>query len=179
MHVNRNLKIFLATGIPFGIFSAVLFSHFYGFSAGLPAGLLSGLFSGFLMFIILGFLHSRAVEKVGGDRSEAAMDICQVREIELHLHYDKAFDLCIKSLRLIGICRIQNEDRYEGKIIAKSSINWKTWGDTITFEITGISSEKTALKVSSRPTSRYTLVDYGKNLHNVKTIISFLKKSQQ
>jgi hypothetical protein len=179
MHVNRNLKIFLATGIPFGIFSAVLFSHLYGFSAGLPAGLLSGLFLGFLMFIILGFLHSRAVEKIGGDRSEAAVAICQVREIELQLHYDKAFDLCMKSLRLIGRCRIQNEDRYEGKITAKSSINWKTWGDTITFEITGISNEKTALKVSSRPTSRSTLVDYGKNLHNVKTIISFLKKSQQ
>lgn len=176
--MNRNLKIFLASGIPFGIFTAVLFSSLYGINIGLTGGLVFGLIFGFLMFIILGVLHSRAVEKIAGDRSEESMGTCQVQNIELQLPYDRTFDLCIKSLDLISRCRLQEEDRSQGKIIARSSINWKTWGDTISFDLTGISNENTAVKVSSRPTSWSTLVDYGKNLENVKTIVSFLEKSK-
>lgn len=178
MHVNRNLKIFFAGGIPFGIFTAVLFSYLYGINVGLPGGLISGAIFGFFMFIILGFLHSRAVKKIAGDISEESMATCQVRNIELPLPYDRAFDLCIKSLNLISRCRVQKEDRSQSKIIARSSVNWKTWGDTISFDITGISNEKTAVKISSRPTAKSTIVDYGKNLENVKTIVSFLKKSK-
>ncbi len=177
MHMNRNLKIFLGGGIPFGIFMAVLFSSLYGISTGLPAGLVSGLFFGFIMFIILGFLHSRAVEKIAGDTSEESMAVCQVRTVELQLPYDRIFDLCRRSLDVISRCRIREENRSQGRIIAASSINWKTWGDTISFDITSINNEKTAIKVSSRPTSRSTLVDYGRNLENVIAIVSFLERS--
>jgi len=173
--MHRNLKIFLASGIPFGIFAAVWFSFLYGVDAGLSAGLVSGLFFGFLIFIILGFLHSRAVEKIAGDKSEESMRTCQVRNIELPLPYDSAFDLCIRSLDLISRCKVREEDRSRGRITARSSINWKTWGDTISFEITRRSNETTAVKITSRPTSRSTIVDYGKNLENVKTIVSFLE----
>ncbi|MBI5099514.1 MAG: hypothetical protein HZB30_09790 [Nitrospirae bacterium] len=176
MRMNRNLKIFLANGIPFGIFTAILFSSLYGIKVGLSSGLISGLIFGFLMFIILGFLHSRAVEKIAGEKSEESMGTYQERNIKLQLPYDRTFDLCIKSLNLISRCRVQEEDRSQGKIIARSFINWKTWGDTISFDIAGISNENTAVKVSSRPTSWSTLVDYGKNLENVNTIVSFLEK---
>jgi hypothetical protein len=176
--MNRNLKIFLAGGIPFGLFTALFFSYLYGIKIGLSGGLVSGLFFGFLMFIILGFLHSRAVKKIAGDISQESMGTYQVRNIELQLPYDKTFDLCIESLNLISRCKVQEEDRSQGKIVARSSVNWKTWGDTISFDITGISDEKTAVKVSSRPTASSTIVDYGKNLENVKTIVSFLEKAK-
>lgn len=177
MNMNRNLKIFFISGIPCGIFGAVLFSSLYGINVGLPAGLVFGLIFGFLMFIILGVLHSRAVEKIAGDRSKESMGTCHVRNIELQLSYDRTFALCIKSLDLISRCRVQEQDRSKGKIIARSSVNWKTWGDTITFEITGGSNDITAVTISSRPTSWSTLVDYGKNLENVKTIVCFLERS--
>lgn len=176
--MNRNLKIFLAGGIPVGIFAAILFSYLYGIDLGLQGGLVSGLIFGSLMFFILGFLHSHAVKKIAGDTSKESMSTCQVRNIELPLPYDRTFNLCIKSLNLISRCRVKEEERSQGKIIARSSVNWKTWGDTISFEITGISNENTAVKVSSRPTSRTTIVDFGKNLENVITIVSFLEKSK-
>jgi len=179
MHMNRNLKIFLATAIPFGISMAVLFSIIYGINAGLPFGLISGLIFGFIMFIILGFLHGRAVQKIAGNRSGESMGTFHVQKIELRLPYDRVFDLCIRSLDLIGRCRVQEENRSKGMIIAKSSVNWKTWGDTITFDITGTGNDGAAVKVSSRPTSWSTIVDYGKNLENVKTIVSFLERSKE
>src|SRR4030065_2622106 len=104
MHMNRNVKIFLASGIPFGIFTAILFSSLYGAGVGLSSGLVSGLIFGFLMFIILGFLHSRAVGKISGDISEGSMGTYQVRNIELQLPYAMSFDLCIESLNLIRRC---------------------------------------------------------------------------
>ena len=122
--MNRNLKIFLASGIPVGIFAAVLFSSLYGINIGLSSGLVLGLIFGFLMFFILGFLHSRAVKKIAGDISEESMSTCQVRNIVLPLPYNKTFDLCIKSLNLISRCRVLEEDHSQGKIIARSSINW-------------------------------------------------------
>ena len=179
MRMNRNLKIFLAAGIPFGIFMAVLFSIIYGINAGLQGGIISGLIFGFLMFIILGFLHTRAVQKIAGNRSGTSLGTFHVQKIELQLPYDRAFDLCVRSLDLIGRCRVEEEDRSRGIIIAKSPVNWKTWGDTISFDIREMNSDSTAVKVSSRPTSWSTIVDYGKNLENVKTIVSFLKRSNR
>jgi hypothetical protein len=176
--MNRNLKIFLAGGIPFGAFMGILFSSLYGLNAGLPGGLMSGLIFGFLMFIILGYLHSRAVRKISGVTSVESMGTFQVRNIKMHLPFEGAFDRCIESLGVIRKCRVREQDRSRGKIIAKSSVNWKTWGDTISFEITGAGSEETDVRVSSRPTSRSTIVDYGKNLENVEKIVSFLQKSR-
>lgn len=176
--MNRNLKIFLSNSIPFGAFMVILFSSLYGLNVGLPAGLISGLIFGFLMFIILGFLHTRAVSKISGVPSRESIRTFQDRNIKLQLPFERAFDLCIASLGVIRRCRVQEQDRSHGKIIAKSSVNWKTWGDTISFDITGTGNEETEVSVSSRPTSWSTIVDYGKNLENVEKIVSFLQKSQ-
>jgi hypothetical protein len=175
--MNRNLKIFMANGVPFGTFMGILFSSLYGVNAGLQGGLMSGLIFGFLMFIILGILHSRAVRKISGATSVESLDTFQSRNIKLPLPFENAFDLCIESLSQIRGCRVQEQDRSRGKIIAKSPVNWKTWGDTISFNLAGTGNEKTDVMISSRPTSWSTIVDYGKNLENVERIISYLQRS--
>ncbi len=174
--MNRDLKIFLGGGVPFGTLMGAFYSLRYGFSAGLLGGLFAGLIFGTLMFIIFGFLHSRSVKKIISGKSEKAMGVHHVRNIEAQLPYDKLFDLCVISLGLVKKCRIREENRSQGRIVAKAGINWKTWGDTISFDINRMNDGYTDVKVSSRPTARTTLVDYGKNLENVETIVSFLKK---
>ena len=178
MYMNRNLKIFLTNGIPIGIFMGILYSALYGLYAGLISGLSTGLIFGFLMFMILGVLHSRAVKTLAGENTAEAMETCQVRNIKLQLPYDSTFDLCMESLNMISRCNVRQEDRSQGNIIARSSINWKTWGDTISFDIERTNDEYTNIKVSSRPTSWTTLVDYGKNLENVQKIAAFLVNQQ-
>lgn len=174
--MNRNLKIFLVNGLPFAAFMGTLFSSLYGIKAGLPAGLVSGLIFGFIMFIILGLLHTRAVRKISGSTSRESMSTLQDRNIKLNLPFERAFDLCLESLGLISRCSVMEKDRSRGKIMARSSVNWKTWGDTISFEIACTGSEETDVRVSSRPTSWSTIVDYGKNLDNVEKIMTFLQK---
>lgn len=177
--MNRYLKLFLGTGIPFGIFMGISNSFRYGFPSGLVEGLFAGIFFGGFMSLILGFLHSRSVKRMPSGKSEEAMDVHHLRNVELWLPYDKVFNLCVESLRLIKKCKIQKEDISQGKIVAKASMTWKTWGDVISFDVRKIDNDRTQVIVSSRPAVRTTLVDYGKNLENVERISSFLKEQSE
>ncbi len=172
--MNRHIKLFLATGIPFGIFMGIFNSFKYGIFSSLVAGVVGGIFFGGFMSLILGFLHRRSIRRMSSGKSEEAMGVHHVRNVELRLPYDKAFDLCIESLSLIKKCKIQNENRSQGKIVTKAGMTWKTWGDVISFEICKTGNDGIQVEVSSRPALRTTLVDYGKNLENVETIVGFL-----
>ncbi len=96
---------------------------------------------------------------------------------DFHVPYDQVFNLCINSLRLIKNCKIKEADQLSGRIIAKAGLNWKTWSDTIIFIIHRTEEGATHVELSSRPTARTTIVDFGKNLENVETIITFLRHS--
>jgi len=177
-HMNRVMKIFLAAGLPFGTIMGALCSFRYGPQTGLICGLVSGLVSGLVLSLILGVLHIHAVKKVAPELNAEAYGISHVRNIRLHMPYDKAFDLCVRSLVRIKNCRSREQDRSQGRIIANTSVNWKTWGDTITFVLGKIDNENTEVKITSRPTARTTLVDYGKNLENIEMITGYLNKYQ-
>ena len=168
------LILFLAMGIPAGIFGGVFGSFQYGIPSGLAAGVAAGLFLGGFMSLILGFVHRQSVKRTSFAESEDAMSVHHVRNVELRLPYDKAFDLCIESLRLIKKCKIRNEDRSQGKLVAKAGMTWKTYGDVISFGVRKIGNDRTQVEVSSRPAVRTTLVDYGKNLENVEIVVGFL-----
>ena len=179
-YLKLHLKIFLVTGIPFGIFMGIFYSLKYGFPSGLIAGLFrEGIIFGVFMSLILGFLHSWSVKRMPYGKSEESLGVYHVRNVELRLPHDKVFNLCIASISSIKKCKIQTEDRSQGKIIAKAGSNWKTWGDVISLEVHKTDNYRTQVVVSSRPTVRATLVDYGKNLENVKIISSFLKEQSE
>jgi hypothetical protein len=175
--MKRNLKIFLWSGISFGTVMGARYSHLYGPAAGLKGGILSGLLFGTLMFIIMGFLHTHAVKKMVTNNSGNALRTHHVRDLDLKSPYDRAYDLCISSLSLFRRCIIQEEDRSLGRIVARTGINWKTWGDLISITIKRTDNGYTYIEISSRPNARTTIVDYGKNLENVEKIVSFLKKN--
>lgn len=177
--MNTYLKIFLAMGIPYGIAIGVLFSFPFGIPIGLVAGVAVCIFFGGFFSLTLGLLHTWSVKRMSYGISEEAMGVHHVRNVELRLPYDKAYDLCIESISLIKKCRIKNEDRSQGKIEAKAGMTWKTWGDVISFDVRKIDIDKIQVEASSRPAVRMTLVDYGKNLDNVETLIEYLKTQRR
>lgn len=149
-------------------------SFLYGIPSGLAIGAVSVIYFGGFMSLSLGFLHIKSVERMALGKSAEAMGVHHVRNVELRLPYDKAFDLCIESLSLIKKCKIRNEDRFQGRIVAKAGMTWKTWRDTISFEVRKTGNGGIQIEVSSRPALRTTMVDYGKNLENVEKIVEFL-----
>jgi len=123
--MNGYLKLFLATGIPSGISMGIFYS-LHGIFVGLTIGLLSGLLFGGFISLLLGFLHTWSVNRMSSGKSEEVADVHHVRSVELNLPYDRVFNLWVKSLSLIRKCRIIEEDRFQGRIVAKTSNVRKT-----------------------------------------------------
>ena len=168
-------KLFLIPGVCFGSLTGIYCSYQYSVETGLACGIISGLTLSALLFIVLSPLHIYAVKKVASELTKEAYGTDHVRNIKLDLPYEKTFDLCIKSLTSLNNCKITTREPSLGEITAKTSINWKTWGDTIIFKLKQIDNQSTTLILSSRPTARTTIVDYGKNLDNIQKIVCFLK----
>ena len=154
----------------------IVYAFQFGFVSSLVSVSIGVIIYGGLMSLVLGFLHRWSVKRIASDKSEAAMGVRQVRNLQLWLPCNRAFTLCMRSLNSIKKCKIQREDRYLGKIVAKTGMTWKTFGDVISFEVFSIDDDRTHIKISSRPSVRTTLVDYGKNLENVETIVRIIKQ---
>jgi len=164
------LKLFLATGIPFGLIMGVMYGD-------LTKGLFVGLFFGFFMSLILGTLNIIFTKKSTSQDSSKATGVHQTKVLELQLPYDKTFDLCISSLDSVK-GTVKQEERSLGKVVAKTGMTWKSFGETIQFDVRKIDNEKTQVQISSKPALPTTLVDYGRNLENVEKITEFFNKSK-
>ena len=171
------LKLFLAAGVPYGIIMGAVITLLSDPFTGLIAGLLGVILFGGIMSLILGSLHIWSVRRLGS-KSKAAEDVNQVRSIEMKLPYGKVFDLCLESVKLIKKCKIVEENRSWSRIVARTGISWKSWGEVITFDIRKM-NDAVRVDVWSKPAIGTTLVDYGKNLENVEKIISFLKEHSE
>ncbi len=164
------LKLFLYTGIPYGIFMGIYYSYQGGIYLGCKAGLSSGLLFGCIMSLILGTLHWVFTKRNKSRSENNSTGVHHIRQFELTEKYSKVFEICIQSLEEIKKSKVITEDRRKGLIEAKTGITWKTFGDKIQFVLTKINEDCTKVEVSSRPAVRATLVDYGKNLENIQII---------
>ncbi len=172
--MRRSIKIAIAAGILAGILAGIFFVLFYGLWIGIAGGLLTGLIAGAVLFFIMGPLHEMSVKKIAGEGSEGSAGVHHVREIEISRSFDESFDLCIRSLDLISRSRVTEKDYSGGRVLAKAGLNWRTWGDTISFQISAAGEGSSRIRVSSRPAAMTTIVDFGKNLQNVTRILSYL-----
>jgi hypothetical protein len=166
-------RILFISGIPSGLLFGILGLNKAGISGAIINGVLTGLVFGTLSSFILISLHISLSRKVDTYSPVNDFGTCQVRNIHLELPLEQAFALCLRSLRSVENCRVISQDLEEGVIRAKTGLNWKTWGDAITFKLIDGNGE-TEIIVSSRPAARSTLVDFGKNLDNVERIKRFL-----
>ena len=140
-------------------------------------GIIAGLLFGTLVSYLLISLHTSLSRKVVTDSVNYDFGIIQTRRIEIPLAYEDAYSLCLQSLKTINRCSIRSQSPDEGTIKARAGINWKTWGDNVLIEL--VKGEgSTIVEISSRPSARSTLVDFGKNLDNVERIKRFLLTQQ-
>jgi len=172
------LKVFLATGLPFGALAVVLLLPF-GLDVAVVFGALAGLFFGGTMSLILVTLHLQVAKRVQTEPGKTPFGVHQSRHVDLAMPYDTAFDLCGESLQRVGGHKIQEQDRERGRIVAKTAFSWKSSGEIITFSITSGDANHASVEISSRPVMRTALADYGKNAENVERIKSFLRERMQ
>ncbi|KAA3641963.1 MAG: hypothetical protein DWQ07_25540 [Chloroflexi bacterium] len=158
-------RLFLVLSIFFGLYTGFVFSSFM-------EGIVRGIFFGAISALILTVLNNR----LAGNSSNGSSGVHQTRNVKLQLSYDKVFDICVESIKVIKNCKLEFESRSQGEIVAKAGMNWKTLGDVIEYKLNRTDNDLISIELSSRPSLRTTMVDYGKNRENVDKIVEYLNK---
>lgn len=164
--MNKIEKIFLATSIPFGI---TVFAAYKVILYGLIAGAVFGV-SMAVLLVSINYLFTKSSGE-GWDSS-----VNRKKEIEVHMNYHQAFELCKNSISSLKNARIMNVDYTKGIIQIRTAANFKTLGEQIVFRVTKISDEVCKIHVQSKPAYPTTVVDYGKNIENIKLLSSYFNQ---
>jgi hypothetical protein len=53
-------------------------------------------------------------------------------------------------------------------------MSWKSWGERIRVEVQALDGNRVRVRVESRATFPLTMVDYGRNAENVRTVLQSL-----
>ena len=64
----------------------------------------------------------------------------------------------------------------KGEIIIKTGLTFNSWGETISIHVKPVTSISNEFEIISKPKQRWTLVDFGKNLNNVKKVEELMAK---
>ena len=164
------IKLFLAAMIPYTIvFGLVLQNPLLALAMGITLGaIIAGVF---------GTLHVRSMD--GKKRAYESYAVQQTRDIEIDLPFDEALILARAALQSIEGAAIVKETSSETgttAISARTGLNWETYGEKINLRLERIDAETTLLHIDSRPRLRTTLIDYGRNLHNVNVISLYVRE---
>ena len=122
------LRLFLAMSIPYGVMMSV-------FMLNPVAGLLSGLFFGAVMALIFGTVQHLSFR---GKKAQASRSVKQARTVELDLTLDEAFNLCLETYGTLRKAVIKKIDRENGIIEIRTGMNWLTYGELVTLELSMI-----------------------------------------
>jgi len=173
----------LLAGILFGLFITVwIFTIYRSFFKSLVLSLSIGLLFG-LSLLFANLTHIKIIERKHG-KSPGLLKSNQTKDLELSIPYDKAFELCISSVKSLKKVKIKELNRHLGKIVAikpsKIPLDWVYNRDIITIELRRIDDSRTSVRISSKPfpdpPSEY-YIDYGSNLENVEKISEYLTKN--
>lgn len=168
-------KIFIFTSIPFGLYMGA-----QGLSEGLWHGITQGVFEGLLfgsfMALILGVLHQISNKQLQSNYSEALLGVHQVQVLTLKQPFDEAFETCLSSIAILKKGKVTQQDRELGVIHAKTGTTWKSFGEKLMLTVSPDGDESCKVSISSKPLVGTTLVDYGKNIENIRSIVEALGK---
>ena len=166
-------KIFLSAAIMFGLPVSIFFLLPYGY----PLGVIAGGSAGVIFGLIVAFIS--APKQIDSEGKE--IPVRHWASVELDLPYEKAFEKCSQAVRLLEKVNKIREDKTKGEIKADVNFSWVKGGllsgvgDVIEVNFENKDTQKTLVKISSRPWLPIAVADGGRNLHNVDQIIAGLK----
>ena len=181
LKVRLFLKMFFAVGIPsgvvlctmFGITGAVLgtvsgsgIQPAHGAIGGVAVGLLAAVLVGAAMAAVAVPLHFSMTDDP---------NVRHQRRLVINASQAEARRMCIGAIRSVPNACVPHDMSEESRIAAKTGTTWRSWGDSITCDISANKTHEQTVVVRSRPRLRTTVVDYGSNLDNVERVVSYLR----
>ncbi|MFF2557015.1 hypothetical protein ACFVUS_38860 [Nocardia sp. NPDC058058] len=167
------LRIFLLTGIPFGVliglYDSITFARSMSAALG---GLIAGVIFGALIAAFGGTRQLRAARQaVYTDPANPGLS--QRARINLPRPPQQSYALAQQVLRTL-LARITAEDAATGRITAQTPMSWQTFGETLTITVESATPATSSVLIESHPRLRFTAVDYGTGRRHVEQIAATL-----
>ncbi len=145
-----------------------------GISYGLLFGLGGGVSYGSLLALSLGGLDQASIKRLNPDYSEMLLGLHQVQVFTVRRSFDEAFEACISSVLELRKCQITQQNKEIGAIRADTGMTWKSFGEKIMLTVSSADDHTCTVTISSKPRIPTALMDYGKNVENMRLIIDSL-----
>jgi hypothetical protein len=170
MRINRWIFVPLIFALSMGILFAWMDSNYW------LGGLLYGFTLGAIEGLIIQLWSEYRTKSISRTKEEKDFSILQKRNIVLLLNLADAFNVCEESIEQLGNARIKYENRDDRFIKAKTKINFHSFGTEIKVNLTPLNDSLTEVEISTRPSLRTIVVDYGESLNVIEKMSSFLKE---
>ncbi|NMO97714.1 hypothetical protein [Paenibacillus lemnae] len=176
--MKQKIIFFLVSSL---VFSALIILGalrlFNNYETVIILGMSIGFLFGLLITLIMIYIHSSYLRKAGLNKT--GLSVVNSIEIEATGNKEEVIALCIETIRSVKKSELGLVNKNKGLLTVNVGVNWRTWGDSIQFEVKAITDHKCNVVITSRPTLRTTLIDLGKNLDNVIKITNDLKSKAQ
>jgi len=138
------------------------------------AGSIGGAIAGILFGLIISafnYITDKKLKKEGMVNNSA--DVYQVREYIVNKPSAEIIDIFKEALSKLKKYKVVKEEK--NSITAKTGFSWKSFGEIIILSSKSMNDTESIIKISSRPSIKTTLVDYGINFQNVEILARYFK----
>lgn len=174
-YLQLYIKVFLYFSVGMGLALSViplfLTGNFLGIS---PFIWKASLMGGMAFSLIIVTIHVLRLQNLPtSDRANLSPN--QSRTLILNAEASRVFELCNSSVWTINAKIISENNKNAGFLKAKTPLTFWSWGEIIEIKVSAIDEKTSQVLVTSSPSVKTTLVDYGKNTENVEKICWYLK----
>jgi hypothetical protein len=169
----KYIRIFVLSALFFGVWTGIVYSSqsgdvytgsIYGLSSGIGFGLFNAIFS---------YFSDQRLQKKGIDTSNTSPR--QSRKMSVNSTINEVMPICEQAILSLNRAVIKEKDLKTGTIKAKTKMTWKSYGENIKISTQSLGDGETLIEIKSSPFIPTNVIDYGKGLENVETIVSYIK----
>lgn len=169
----KYIRIFFLSALFFGVWMGIIYTfQFNNVYIALTSASIAGIVFGFIM-AALSYFYDRKLKKKGIDTSNTSPR--QSRKISVGCSISEVMPICEQAILSINRAAIKEKDLTTQTIKAKTKITWRSFGEIVKISAKSLGDSETLIEIKSSPFIPTAVIDYGKGLENVETIVSYIK----
>jgi hypothetical protein len=91
----------------------------------------------------------------------------------------EALELCREAVLSLGNARLKSVDEKNRIVVARSTMNWKSFGAVVTMKLSEIDDQLTEVNISTRPIPRTALIDSGEGWELAERLTAYLRRNDK
>lgn len=166
----KRVKKYIGVFLKVGAFSAILYGLLMSLKIGLWSGVMAGIMFGVSLCAIMAIIFLPIDYLLTKKLPPEALTVHQDRGIQVNGNFDFVFLKCIDILKGFKFIKKVTPLKEKNAISARTKLSLLSFGEDIKLQFEILDQDISKIHIGSRPTYKYTLLDYGKNYKNVELI---------